>query len=459
MAIFSKEVTKEGRYGEVTVTVPLWGRIVPAVVGTISAIALVLTMFNSMQMGYTYIYQNSVTGTTKVYHGPDFMIRPPFVSTLTEYKDDTTLSFATDDGDGATSEKPPVKVSFADTYKSSLNINTRMVLPSDDEHMLKVHKSFRSYSNLVNSLYTKTMVDVAVNTATQFTAEEVFQGGLNGLKSAIEDQANNGVYVTKRTKVLSNAGVTDRTKIGDKKTESKLSKKSVYIWKAVPKRDKNGEIVRTSNPLKKYGITVSQVNLAEPVPEPLLENLLSDKKKLVAKKISSIQKQENAKTDIETAKLEGEAKRVVAEQERLISADAAVIDKKKEVQLAKQDALREIVEKQKIADLAIIDKTRELQVAKANEGIQKANAIAAKHQGEAIKFKGLAEATVKKALYLAVKKDILELEVEKVTQLAKYKALEKAKITMPTTVMMGSGKDGNGGLEELTNLHIMDKIK
>lgn len=456
MGFFTKEV--ETRYG--TETEINYAKVIPAGVLSLVTIMVVMSMFNSLKMGYTYVYQNSVTGDKTVYHGPDFIIRPPFVSTLTEYKDDTTLSFAEDDGDGATSEKPPIKVAFADTYKASINMNARAVLPTNDEHMLALHKSFRSYKNLVSSLYTKTMVDVAVNTATQFTAEEVFQGGLNGLKSAIEDQANDGVYVTQRKKVLSTSGVTDRTEIGEKKTSSKTSRKAVYVWKAIPKKAKNGEFIRTSNPFEKYGVTISQVNLAEPVPETLLENLLSEKKRLVGKKIASIQKQENAKTDIETSKLEGEAKRVKAEQERLIKADAEVIELKKQVKVAEQQALKEIVEKQKEADLAIIEKGKELQIAEANEGIQRANYKAATFEAKAIKETGIAKADVKKAMYLAVKKDILELEVEKVTQLAKYKALEKAKIQMPTTVMMGGGDaQGSNGLQELTNLHIMDKIK
>lgn len=457
MRFFTRE--RQDRYGN-TVEELRIGRVVTVTTIAVITFGIIMSMFNSLKMGYSYVYQNSVTGKKVVYHGPDFLIRPRFISTLTPYKDDTTLSFSVDDGDGATSEKPPIKVAFADTYKSDINMNARIMLPTNDDHMLKLHKSFRTYDNLVRSLYTKTIVDVTVNAAQQFTAEEVFQGGLNGLKSAIEDQANKGVYVTQRMKVLSESGVTDRTEIGGKKTNSKTTKKAVYVWKAIPKKDRSGHNIRTSNPFEKYGVTVSQVNLAEPVPEELLESLLSEKKRLVGKKISSIQKQENAKTDIETAKLEGEAKRVLAEQERLIKADAEIIELKKQVKVAEQQALKEIVEKQKEADLAVIDKGKELQIAEANEGIQEANYKAATFEAKAITEKGLAQAVVKKEMYLAVKKDILELEVEKVTQLAKYKALGTANITLPSTVMMGSGSTGtDDGLEALTNLHIMDKLK
>jgi len=427
-------------------------------IGGIFTFFIILSMFNSAKMGYIYVYQNSLTGEKKVYHGPDFILKPPFIATITEYKKDTTLSFAptVEDDDAATNG--PIKAAFADTYRANLLLNARVVLPTNDEQIIALHEAFRSYDNLVNSLFVKTMVDVTVNTTTQFTAEEVFQGGLNGLKSAIEDQSNHGVYVTERKQVLSEMGATDRGEIGSKKTDTDTVRKSVYVWKAIPKIDKNGKVRRTSNPLEQYGVEVTQVNLAEPEPEPLLEKLLNTKKTLVAEKIASIQKQENAKTDIETSQLEGEAKRVKAEQEQLVKADAEVIQRKKEVELAKKQAEKEIVERQKLADLAIIDKKKELQIATANEGIQMAAERAAKYEAQAKLHNGLADAEILKAKYLAYRKDILELEVEKATQLAKYEALKSAQINMPTTVMQNSGSEG-GNLQDLTNLHIMEKLK
>jgi hypothetical protein len=60
-------------------------------------------------------------------------------------------------------------------------------------------------------------------------------------------------------------------------------------------------------------------------------------------------------------------------------------------------------------------------------------------------------------MYLAVRKDILTLETNKAIAKYKYSALPNVKITMPTTVMTGGGEGGS--LQELTNLHIIDKIK
>ena len=433
--------------------------------GGIIAFFMFVSMFQSVELGYTKVYQNTFTGKKAVYHGPTWFLSPPFIGKEREYKDDTTVAFSADSSDKGkfSSLNPPIDVRFADTYEAKLPLTARFVLPSDDEHMFAVDKSFRSYDNLVNSLYEKTMIDVTTNTAQQFTAEETTQGGLNALKSAISDQVNKGVYVTERKRVPVEQDVTTRVDVGGDKSKAQLKEQQITVWKAVPKVDKDGKLLRNENPFEKYGIEVSQVNLADPVPETLLEKLLIAKKTSVAKKILSVQEQDNAKEDIKTAKLQGQAEREKAEQKRLIKADAEIIENKKNVKLAKLQAEREIVEREKLAKLAIIDKKKQLQVAKANEGIQRANEKATKFQARAKLHIGLAEAQIKKAKYEAVRKEILQLEVNKVTQLAKYEALKNGKnlVQMPQKVIINNGvgaKQGGTSLEDLANLKLMNDL-
>ena len=313
----------------------------------------------------------------------------------------------------------PIDIGFADTYEANLPLSGRFSLPSDDTLMKAVHKSFRSQRNLESSLYKKTTVDVAVGTATQFTAEEVFQGGLNSFKAAIEDQVRNGLYVTERKQVAVNSDTKSKVKSGEDKTKGGLTEQIVTIWKAVPKLDKDGHKLRMGNPFAAYGITASQLTLELPKPETRLSGLLVAKKESVAKKILSMQKQENAKEDIKTAKLEGQAKRETAEQKQLIIADAQIVEQEKEVKLAKLHAEREIVQQEKLATLAIINKKKELQVAKANEGIQKANEKAAKYEAKSKLHNGLADAEILAANQKAIRKDILLLNVQQIIEVAR----------------------------------------
>ncbi len=427
-----------------------------ASVAAITVILVLSSMLRTVDLGKTDVYQNTFTGNTVVYHGPDWYFSPIVFGNETTYKDETTISFTMAKEDG---NPMPIDIGFADTYEANLPLSARLSLPVDDAVMIATHKAFRSQRNLEASLFKKTLVDVAVGTSTQFKAEEVFQGGLNSLKAGIEDQLRYGLYITERKRVVVNDNTKAKVAAGEDKTKGGMAEQVVTVWKAVPKLDKDGHKLRMGNPFAQYGITASQLTLELPVPETRLSGLLVAKKESVAKKILSMQKQENAKEDIKTAKLEGQAKRETAEQKKLIIADAQIIEQKKEVTLAGLHAEREIVNQEKKATLAIIDKKKELQIAKANEGIQKANSIAARYQASAITAKGLAEAGVKKAMYAAVRTNILQLETDKAIAQYKYAALPQVKITMPTNVMVSGGDNGTDGLQELTNLHIIDKIK
>ena len=133
--LFKKTIKTDRDGNQIQVENLAVGRIAAIVLTIFVVIPLIFSMFNNAKMGYTYVLQNSVTGTSKVYHGPDFIFKAPFVATITEYKDDTTLSFAQDRED-FTSKNDPISIGFADTYKAHLPLNARMVLPSDDEHDL-----------------------------------------------------------------------------------------------------------------------------------------------------------------------------------------------------------------------------------------------------------------------------------------------------------------------------------
>lgn len=431
---------------------------VGGIIAGVIAFFMVLSMFRTVEAGYTDHFQNTFTGSKAIYHGPDWYLSPLYIGKESTWKDDTTISFSNSAEAGKfSSNNPSIGIRFADTYEAKLPLTARLVLPSDDEHMFMVVKSFRSYKNLINSLYVPTMEDVTVNTAQQFTAEEVTQGGLNGLKSAIEDQANKGVYVTKRERVIVDSSTSTRNEPGADKSNNAVKTQQITVWKAVPKL-KDGKVLRTSNPFEKYGIDVLQVNLKDPIPETLLETLLIAKKTSVAKKILSVQEQDNAKEDIKTARLKGEALREKAEQERMIVADAEIIERKKEVELAGLQAKREIVDREKLAALAIIDKKKDLQIATANEGIQKANERAAKFEAQSKLHNGLADAQITKAKYLAIDKHIKKMEVEETIALAKYKALPNIKLDMPNNVMMTGGGEGYTPIADLANMEIINKI-
>lgn len=436
-----------------------WGGIA---VASISAAILISNSYFKVEDGMFAVYQNTLTGNKEVIHGPSAAFRVPGFSIDTHYKYSTTVDFddaAMQSGKTlASSINPAIDVRFADTYVGKIPMSARLDIPRNDESILKIHSSFRSYDNLVDKLYEKTLKDVAVNTATQYTGEEFFQGALNDFKTAILDQANNGIVKTKRVKVEDETGVSETVAVGEDKSKSGTVQKKNMVWRTVPQLD-GGKVIRIENPLEQYGVTVTQINIGNPIPEQRLDTLLGKKKELVAKKIEITQRQENAKAEAETAKLEGETERIKAEQKQLMAADAEVISQKKEVQLAGLQADKEKVEKEKEAALAKIEKQKELDIAKANKGIQEANAISAKFEAQAIKEKGLAEAEVEKAKYAAKNPSLyaLEKQVEITANLGE--ALKGITVNMPTNMVTnGDGKNSTSTVDTVMSLIQIDKL-
>lgn len=157
-----------------------------------------------------------------------------------------------------------------------------------------MHREFRSNDNLIDTMLIKNARNVTVITSTQYTGEEFFQGGLNQFKAQLSDQLSNGIYTTERRQV--EVEQVDLVPVGfDQEDSNKLQATKQLVWKTVPITDKSGNPVRQDNPLKHYGITVTQVTIGDPKPEDQLDKLLTDKKKLVAERIRTIQEQETSK--------------------------------------------------------------------------------------------------------------------------------------------------------------------
>mmetsp|Transcript_30394 Transcript_30394/g.78801 ORF Transcript_30394/g.78801 Transcript_30394/m.78801 type:complete len:490 (-) Transcript_30394:956-2425(-) len=389
--------------------------------------------------GVTYVVQNQLTGTLDVYTEPGLHRRVPFFSSVTEYRQVITASF---EGQHAISTR------FADTYMGSVPVTFRFKLPLHAEGVRKLHREFRSESNLVQSLLMRNAANVTVITATQYTGEEFFQGGLNQFKTQLADQLGNGIYLTERRQV--EIEQTDLAPVGAEQEERapRLVKSKQLVWKTVPLTDDKGLMKRAENPLAQYGIDVTQVLIGDPRPEDNLDRLLMDKKRLVAERIKTVQEQETSKAQARTEQLKKEIQRTKEVQDAQRQKELVVISNQREVEVAKQIAERETIEQRKMQSLAVIQKEKELAVAKAELDIQKANSQAARFEAEAIAVKGKAEADVLAAMYRAKaqNKEIFLAETQRDIAQTLYTNLKGFNVEMPSNVIIGGGAaDGSTG--------------
>ncbi|KLV06577.1 hypothetical protein ABT56_08065 [Photobacterium aquae] len=430
-------------------------RVSAPLAGGLLGLALVAGLAgNSVLMtdaGYTYVHQNNLTGELDVFNQPGIHFRMPFLSKITQYDQVITVSYGNTTGEDFYQRLPAIQVRFADTYIGEIPVTFRFKLSQDPESIIKMHQEFRNNNNLIDALLVKNARNVTVITATQYTGEEFFQGGLNQFKSKLGDQLRDGIYMTERRQV--EVEQIDLAPVGVNQSNSnQLQRTQQLIWKTVPVLDKQGKPIRQDNPLSQYGIAVTQVTIGDPKPEEQLDKLLTDKKRLVADRIRAIQEQETSKAQAETEQLRKEIQRTREVQDAQRKKELAIIAQQEEVEVARQIAEREIVEVEKKKRLAEVDKEKELAIAEANLAIQKANALSAEYEAKAILAKGRAEAEILKAKYDAygANRDVYLAELNRDVSTALYSNLKNYQIEMPKNYFGG----GEGG-KLTTNLDVI----
>jgi len=405
------------------------------------------------ESGYTYHYQNTLTGKVDVYTEPGVHFRTPWFSRVTPYKQVMTVSFGSTDDARLTRVRRAITVRFADTYTGDIPATFRYKLPRNKVKMASLHQDFRSFENLVDALLTKTSRDVIVNTATQYTGEEFFQGGLNQFKAALADQLRNGIYKTERKQV--EIEQMDLAPVGlGQESSTQLRKAKSLVWKTVPVTGPEGKVIRLDNPLDVYGIEVTQITLGTPIPEVQLEKLLTDKKRLVADRIKTVQEQETTKEQAKTAQLRANIERTKAKQEALKRKELGIIAKQREVEEAQKQAEKEIIEYEKVKRLSEIEKAKELAIAQAELNIQKANFEAMQFEAKAIREKGKAEADVLRAKYEARIPDIYLAEIQRDIAQIIYPNLKGITVKMPHNIV----NLGNQDDKLQTNLDVLSSF-
>ena len=412
------------------------------VVGIILGLILI-SKSTYMVNGGQYAIEQTPSGKLLAHLNPGLKFKSPFFSKVFIYNENTTIAYEKKPT-RATSSNPPFSITFADTYSGKVTGSFRIVLPKDPEKFIELHKAFKNYDNFVDNGIEKFTNELLAYTANQFTGENFMQGGQNEYKIRLIDQANNGLYITKREAIHVKRRV---GKVSLKKDNSgEIGTGDQIVYKTVVLTDDLGKKLREPNPMAKYGIKVSQVTIDGFIPGKQLSKFATNKKTRVQERAKLIENQENERQKAITAKLTGDRERIEAKQKMLKEKDAAVIEADKKVAM-----------ESKQAELEVVRKKKELQIAKANSGIQEANYNASKFQAKAKLELGLAMAKVKKANYNAINIKIFTMEVNRDIQLAKYKALPNVKLEMPKYLQIGNGSK-NTPISDLANITVIDKL-
>ena len=319
------------------------------------------------ESGYLYVYEDQLTGRVNVYDKPGIHFKFPF-SPVTRYNQVWTVNFGTRFTGKQILEKGPIQLRFADSYTAHIPAIFRYKLSRNEENTKMIHREFINFFNMIDSLLIPLSRSVMVSTATQYTGEEFFLGGLNVFRTQLLDQLQSGIYVTERRQVE----VEQRDFVGlfqDESTQPRAT--TMKIWKTMPVKREDGEFKRLKDTLDTYGIEVIQVELGVPVADKELGQLLADKKRF--DRVANEKADELAlvleEQRIQLANIKKDEKTQLAHIEKEKRTQLAREVKDKEILLAKEDKDKEIQTAKKVTEFALVKEDEKINLAKKAEAL------------------------------------------------------------------------------------------
>jgi len=415
-------------------------KVVITAIGALFVFALIMGSF-FITSGTEYAILKSPNGKLTAITTGGVHLKVPFFSDVHRYDMVQRTTYVDDDDKNDNNYGTMKRITFNDTYGGM--IGGTLLYRLDPTKLIEVHKTYGNQENLVENGLKPISKQLLAYTANQFSGENFMQGAQNEYQNRVEDQANNGLIVTKREKVhvekaMSTVGVTNQN-------PTKRPEREETVFVTTIQYEKDGVTPqRIPLAINALGIKLAQVTIDDFKPDPKLREFIDRKQTQIATRQTIIEKQENARQGSILAEANGEMERITAKQKQLKDKDIAVILADKKVELERKEAEKQVVQKQKDLDIALMEKK-----------IQKAKSESALFQAKAIKATGLAEAAVKRAMYLAVDKQVLALEVQRANVKALSTGLKNFKVTMPT-YQANSGK--NSGQNSNSLKVVMDAL-
>lgn len=369
------------------------------IAGAVGALVLIVTLatvgqsiFETNNAGYYQIKQASVTGEMTVVADPGTYLQA--FGTITTYQISDVYYFSKTEGEGEGQQNAePIKVRFNDGGTAEISGMIKFRLPSDPEKRLALHRDFKRFESIKNDLMRQVVTEALMQTAPLMRAEDSYSTRRSEFTDIAESQIVTGIFetVSKRFK--------EKDADGNEFIVAEVN---------VSKNEKGEPIIRKDSPLKQYGIEVIQFVVKDIDFDQTIDALIAKKKEAEQQKVVAQANAERAKQDAITAREQGAAR------------------------IAEEKANQEV---EKIKEVTIAQK--EFEVSKLAR--QKANEDA---QADIVKGKALAEVN-----RLKVQAGLTPLEkatLDKETKIGI--AAELAKVTLPTTMIIGGGGNGSGPL-------------
>lgn len=222
---------------------------------------------------------------------------------------------------------PSIEVRFNDGGTATISGYVRFVLSIVDDKLLNMHNKFRSYDSLVNTGVKQLVIESIQLSAAMMSSEESYTTKRAEFSELAWDQITNGIYLTEQQAL----------KVKNPKTGEIQTKFLVRIKTEQKKDPQTGEMVevmmRKEDPLKPYGISVSQFVITDIDYEAGIKKQIAEKRSALMETISVKAKAEKAAQERMTAEEVGKRNVMVSKYKAEVTKvrDVTDADRFKEV--------------------------------------------------------------------------------------------------------------------------------
>ena len=322
----------------------IWAAIIAVFV--IAFVALSGSLMEDADKSKNYVCQMPVTGEYVVWN--DGGLQWQGFGNVREYAKTSQIEFTdlerNETGYVASGSNPAAATTFNDKGRGFIVGSFRVVLPNDEQNMMKIQRDFGSEKALINNLVRPTLYKVVTSCGPLMSSLESVSETRTDLIAYITDQLNNGVY---KTRVVKNEVVNEIT--GEKEVRARAE---IIADNNAP----GGYARQETSPFSQYGITCGLVSILDIKYDAATQQQIDAQKAAnlavitaktqAAKAIQeTITIEEQGKARAAEAKWEQEREKAVAvtkaEQDREVSrlaAEKAEFDKKKIVAQGQAEA-------------------------------------------------------------------------------------------------------------------------
>lgn len=405
----------------------------------ITAMISVAFLTESNNSGITMIVQSPVKGELTVYSKPGMCWQGG--GTITLYNQVPTISFGSAE-DNSSLARGPIDVRFNDSGRAKVYGNARFELPLDQEQMLEIHRQYRSYDHLVDSLLSKLTVETIVLSANMFSSEDTYGGGKAEYIRLAHDQLEHGKY---------------QTDVREEETTDSVTGEKRRVKKVLIRKGPDGNPLRLENPLDKFGIKVSQLIIDKDFEyEPGILSQIEAQRSAFMNTVTARANAQKAMQDALTAEAMGKAEVTTARYQQLVEKEKATVQADKEKEVATIAA-----EMQK--SVAMVDKEKAEIEANKRLAVAELDRKAAEEKKMADIALGEGEASRKKAVMQA--DGALELKLDAYREVNRFyaNAISNYKGAWVPTIMMGGqaaqGTTGSSSAQDLINMLMVKTAK